>query len=130
MYESSTNKLGLSSDEYFHNVEDIPETPTEIKAYVPKLMPKIEMGDAPKTDIKLYINRSIFANSSDCAVVQTPLVCNGQNFVTLKPFGNERPNYRGKAVLENGKYIVKRGNTFIMSVLHGDILNMYFTSKT
>lgn len=130
LYGSAIDRLSISTDEYFNNVEDIPETPTEIKAYVPKLMPNIQLGDKADNNIKLYINRSIFVNASDCSVMQTPTVINGQNYVTLKPFGNERPNFRAKAVLKDGAYIVEKHNQFIASILHGDILNMYFTSKT
>lgn len=130
LYASAIDTLKLSNEEYFMNVEDIPETPTEIKAYIPKLMPDIQMGDQANTTIKRYINRSIFVNASECAVSQTPTVINAQNFVTLKPFENERPNFRKKAVIENGIYIVKKHNKFIASILHDDILNMYFTSKT
>ena len=130
LYSSAIDRLKISTEEYVNNVEDIPETPMEIKAYIPKLMPQIQMGEEANASIKLYINRGVFANASDCSVMQTPTVINGQNFVTLKPFGNERPNFRKKAVLKDGAYIVEKHSQFIASVLHGDILNMYITSKT
>ena len=66
LYSSAIDRLKISTEEYFNNVEDIPETPTEIKAYIPKLMPQIQMGEEANTSIKLYINRGVFANASDC----------------------------------------------------------------
>ena len=65
LYASAIDTLKLSNEEYFMNVEDIPETPTEIKTYIPKLMPNIQRGDQANTTIKRYINRSIFVNASE-----------------------------------------------------------------
>ena len=130
LYSSTTTVFSVSNEEYFINVEDISETPTEIKAYFPKLMPNIKGDSGIDTSIKLRIDKSIFANASECAVIQTPSIINGQNFITIKPFENERPNFRAKATLDsNGNYMVKKNNKFIATVLHGDIQNMYFTGR-
>ena len=129
MYEQSLNKYEVKSGEYCVNVEDIPETPTEIKAYIPKLMPNIELGDGAKDDIKYTVNESIFINSSQCRVSGIEPVMTGQNYVTLKPYGNEYPNFRSKAELVGDEYIVPKHNTFILEVQHDDIRSMFFTGK-
>lgn len=130
MYSSSSKHFALNTEEKFMNVEDIAETPETIKAYFPKLMPKIEMGEAANTSIKLQIDRGIFVNASDCAVCNTPSVVNGQNYITLSPHSNERPNYRAKAELRNNVYIVPKHSTFIAEILNDDIQSIFFTGKT
>ena len=130
LYSSAVEQLKIGSYEYFDTVEDIPETPTEVKAYFPKLMPHIALGDAPTTGINLYINRNIFANAPECAVMTTVTVAKGQNYLTIKPYSNERPNFRSKAVFENDRYVVKKHTRFIASVMNGDISRMYITSRS
>lgn len=118
--------ISLNTKEQFKNVEDIPETPETIKAYIPKLMPKVELGNEAKTDIHHPINRNAFANASDCSVKCSTMV-KGQNFITLRPRDNEYPNFRSKAVFENGVYIVKKHADFILEVMHEDINDLRFT---
>lgn len=130
IYDSSTKQFSLNTEEYFQNVEDIPETPETIKAYIPKLMPKIQLGEGPNTKIKLQINRSIFINDNGCSIHITRRVIDGQNFVTLPHHPNERPNFRAKSELRAEGYIVPKHSTFIMGILHDDIQNMYFTGKS
>lgn len=129
MYERSLNKYEIKSGEYCMNVEDIPETPKEIKAYIPKLMTNIELGEEAIDDIKYVADINIFANDSSCRVSGAKAVLTGQNFVTLKPYGNEYPNFRSKAELIDGEYIVPMHNTFILEVQHDDIRSMFFTGK-
>lgn len=129
MYQESVNSYQITSGEYCMNVEDIPETPEEIKAYIPKLMTNIEIGDGPVEDIKISVNPSIFVNGSGCKVVGVEPVLTAQNFVTLKPYGNEFPNFRSKAENMGGEYIVPKHNKFILEVQHNDIRSMYFTGK-
>ena len=129
MRETMVSSYELNVGEYFMNVEDIPETPEEIKAYIPKLMPSIEMGEEAKTDIKYITNPSIFVNSGECKVHGLKPVIDGQNFVTLKHYNNEYPNFRAKAEFRDGEYIVPKHNTFTLEVQHGDIHSMYFTGK-
>ncbi|MCM1220482.1 MAG: hypothetical protein NC548_38950 [Lachnospiraceae bacterium] len=127
LFQSLTSALKLNPKETFLNVEDIPETPTEIKAYIPKLMPKIPLGDGPVTNIKYTSDDTIFINASDCKIVATPSVVNGRNFIVVKPRDNEYPNFRSKAIYEGGRYIVKKHNQFTMEVLHEDIADIRFT---
>lgn len=129
MKEGLVNSYELNAGEYFINVEDIPETPETIKAYIPKLMPNIELGDGPVTNIKWICNPSIFINASECKVKGIKPVISGQNFVTLHHYANEFPNFRSKAELVDGEYIVRKHNTFTLEVQHDDIDNMYFTGK-
>ena len=111
------------------NVEDIPETPEEMKAYIPKLMTNIDLGDDAIDDLKYIANVNIFINDSKCKVSGASPVLTGQNFVTLKPYGNEYPNFRSKAELRGDEYIVPKHNTFILEVQHDDIRSMFFTGK-
>lgn len=129
MYEQSIKPYQISSGEYCLNVEDIPETPEEMKVYIPKLMTEIELGEGVIEDIKLVTNPCIFANASSCRVDGIAPVLTGQNFVTLKPYGNEFPNFRSKAENIDGAYIVPMHNKFILEVQHDDIRSMYFTGK-
>lgn len=131
LYDQAIQKLKLNTDEYIRNVEDIPETPATMKAHIQKLMPNIPIGEGPITNIKLQINHGIFVNAKDCKLPNTKSVLNGQNFVTLKPFNNERPNFRSKAKLNSdGEYIVEKHNQFIATILHEDIGNIYFTGRS
>lgn len=127
IYNLLTSALKLNPKEIFINVEDIPETPTEIKGYIPKLMPKIPLGDGPIDNIKYVCDDSVFINAPDCKVIKTPSVINGRNYFIIKPRDNEYPNFRSKAVFENGRYIVKKHSTFTMEVLHEDISDIRFT---
>jgi len=129
MFTTLTSALKLSVEEYFKNIEEIPETPDEIKAYIPTLMPLIPMGD-PKTDIKETIDRSIFCNAKDCSVTNTPTIINTQNFITLKPYPNEFPNFRQKAIFKDGVYKVPKGEVFLLSVVGEDLEGLYFTGKS
>ena len=129
MNETQLSEYQIESGEYFINVEDIKETPEEIKAYIPKLMPQVELGESPKTNIMFPINPSIIVNDPKCKVHGIAPVLIGQNFITLKPYGNERPNFRSKAELRNGEYIVPKHNKFVLEVQHHDIDSMYFTGK-
>lgn len=129
MKEGLINSYELNTGEYFLNVEDIPETPETIRAYIPKLMPNIEMGEGPATNIKWVCNPSIFINSSECKVNGIKPVISGQNFVTLHHYANEYPNFRSKAEFVDGEYIVRKHNTFTLEVQHDDIDSMYFTGK-
>lgn len=130
MYSTATTSYGLSdSGEYLVNVEDIDETPEEIKAYVPKLMPKIPLDNKARNDFKISVNPSIFVNASDCPISGITPVITGQNYLTLKPYGNQRPNFRSKAIKKGGKYIVEKHNKFVLEILHNDIGNMFFTGK-
>ena len=130
MYNSATSSYNLSdSGEYLVNVEDIPETPTTIKSYIPKLMPNISLGNKAIDNLKVTVNTSIFVNSSECKVSGTSPVLTAQNFITLKPYGNQYPNFRSKAVKIDGVYKVKNHNKFVLEILHNDIRNMYFTGK-
>lgn len=130
MYDSAINKYGLSdSGEYLINVEDIDETPEEIKAYIPKLMPKVSLGDKAEDNIKISVNTNIFTNSPECPITGVSPLTIGQNYITVKPYDNQRPNFRSKAVKKGNKYIVKKHNKFVLEMLHGDIGNMHFTGK-
>lgn len=129
MYEQSLNKYEIKSGEYCMNVEDIPETPEEMKAYIPKLMTNIDLGDDAIDNLKYIANVNIFINDSKCKVSGASPVLTGQNFVTLKPYGNEYPNFRSKAELRGDEYIVPKHNTFILEVQHDDIRSMFFTGK-
>ena len=127
LFNTLTSALKLNPKETFVNVEDIPETPTEIKGYIPKLMPKIPLGEGPIDNLKYPIDDSVFLNASDCKVIATPRVVNGRNYLIIRPRDNEYPNFRSKAVFENGRYIVKKHSTFTMEVLHEDIADIRFT---
>ena len=130
MYGSATTQYGLSdSGEYLVNVEDIDETPTEIKAYIPKLMPNVKLVDKADNNIKTSVNPSIFVNAPECAITGVQPISIGQNYITLKPYGNQRPNFRSKSVKKNGKYMVEKHDKFVLEILHNDIGNMYFTGK-
>lgn len=129
MYKQSLSNYEIKSGEYCMNVEDIPETPEEIKAYIPKLMTNIELGESAIEDIKFMVNPSIFINSSKCKVDGVECVLTGQNYVTLKPYGNEYPNFRSKAEKRGNEYVVPLHNTFILEVQHDDIRSMFFTGK-
>lgn len=130
MYNSATNRYGLSdSGEYLINVEDIEETPEEIKAYIPKLMPKVQLGDKAEDNIRILVNPNIFTNAPDCAITGVSQLTIGQNYITVKPYKNQRPNFRSKAKKKGDKYIVEKHNKFVLELLHNDIGNMYFTGK-
>lgn len=136
MYDSAINKYGLSDNgEFFINVEEfMEESPETIKAYIPKLMPNISLGESAVTDIKILVNPSIFVNAPDCAVTGIDPIVNGQNYLTLSPYGNQSPNFKAKMVTkekETGEIYqaVEKHNKFLMEILHGDIGNMYFTDK-
>ena len=133
MYNSAMSSYSLSdSGEYFLNVEDIDVSPKTIKAYIPKLMPKIKMGESAVDNTKVSVNPSIFVNAPDCAISGVSPVITTQNYITLKPYDNQHPNFQSKAVLvdkDTNKYIVKKHHKFVMEILHGDIGNMYFTEK-
>lgn len=129
MYQQYAESYQIRSGECCINVEDIAETPEEIKAYIPKLMPNIELGEEAVTDLKYDANPCIFANGSGCKVDGIEPVMTGQNFVTLKPYGNEFPNFRSKAENLDGEYIVLKHNKFILEVQHNDIRSMFFTGK-
>ena len=130
MYDNATKKYQISDNgECFLNVEDIEETPQSIKSYIPKLMPNIPLGDCAVSNIKLPINLSIFQNSKDCAITGIRQILNCQNYLTIKPYDNQHPNFRKKAIEKNGKLVVEKHNKFILEVLHGDIGNMHFTDK-
>lgn len=129
MYESSLGAYQLSTGEYFLNVEDIPETPETIKAYIPKLMPNIELGEEANTNIKWTANPSIFINDPECKVTGLTSVLTGQNFITVGHYANEYPNFRSKAVFKDGEYIVEKHNKFALEVQHDDTDSMYFTGK-
>lgn len=136
MYESAINSYELSdSGEFLLNVEDIPESPNEIKGYIPKLMPNISLGKEAKDNIKIVTNPSIFVNAPDCKIQGIQSVINSQNYITVKPYPNQKPNFKNK--LSNvqddprkpSKYMVKKHSKFLLEILHGDIGNMYFTDK-
>lgn len=133
MYSSAISSYSLSdSGEYFLNVEDIDITPKSIKAYIPKLMPNIKMGEKAEDNRKVSANPSIFVNAPECAVTGTATILTAQNYMTIYPYKNQQPNFKSKAILvdkDSQKYIVKKHNKFILEVLHGDIGNMYFTEK-
>lgn len=129
MYQQNVDEYQVKSGEYCLNVEDIPETPEEIKAYIPKLMPNIELGEEADDTIRYLINPSIVVNGSGCRIDGIKPILTGQNFVTLKPYGNEFPNFRNKAVNMGGEYIVEKHNKFVLEVQHDDIRSMYFTGK-
>lgn len=129
MYEQSLNKYEVKSGEYCTNVEDILETPETIKAYIPKLMPNISLGESAIDNLKYTVNPNIFVNGSSCKVVGIETIMTGQNYVTLKPYGNEYPNFRSKAENRGGVYIVPKHNTFILEVQYDDIRSMFFTGK-
>lgn len=129
MYKQSVSEYQIHSGEYCLNVEDIPETPEEIKAYIPKLMPNIEIGDGANDEIKIMVNPNIFINGDACKVTGVKPVLTAQNYVTLKPYGNEFPNFRDKAVEMDGEYIVPKHERFILEVQHDDIRSMFFTGK-
>lgn len=133
MYNSAISDYSLSdSGEYFLNVEDIEVSPKSIKAYIPKLMPNIEMGEKAIDNMKVSINPSIFVNAPECTVTGVSPTATSQNYLTLKPYNNQQPNFKSKAILidkDTNKYIVKKHNKFVMEILHGDIGNMYFTEK-
>lgn len=133
MYSSATSSYSLSDNgEYFLNVEDIDVMPKSIKAYIPKLMPNIKIGENAEDNRKVSVNPSIFVNAPDCAVTGTSPVLTAQNYMTISPYKNQQPNFKSKAVLvdkDAQKYVVKKHNKFVLEILHGDIGNMYFTEK-
>lgn len=129
MYENSIDQHKLDSSEYFINVEDIPETPETIKAYIPKMMPDIELGEGPIENIKLTTNPSIFVNAPECKVSGLKPVLTGQNFITIGHRSNDYPNFRSKAEYVNGQYIVRKHNKFLLGMQHHDIGSMYFTGS-
>lgn len=130
MFTTLTKALNLKSEEYFKNLEEIPETPESIKAYVPTLMPLIPLGEEPKEDIKMSINQSIFCNDKGCSIMSTPSVINAQNYITLYPYPNEYPNFRGKSTVKDGAYVVEKHSTFILSVVGEDLDTLYFTGRS
>lgn len=129
MLQQSTNELQLTGGEYCINVEDVPETPEEMRVHIPKLMPDIELGEEAIEDLKFVVNPSILINSPACQVDGIKPVLTGQNFLTIKPYGNEYPNFRSKAEETEEGYMVPKHNKFALEVQHGDINNMYFTGK-
>lgn len=135
MYDSAINPYGLSDNgEYFLNIEDIPEDPEEIKAYVPKLMPNIPLGSSAINNEKVIVNTSIFVNAPDCPIHGVSSIIDKQNYLTIKPYPNQKPNFRKKAVNiaredEPPIYVVKKHNKFLLELLHGDIGHMYYTEK-
>lgn len=133
MYGTATTPYGLSGNgEYFMNVEDIDVSPKEIKAYIPKLMPQIKMGNKADNNRKVTVNTSIFINAPDCAVVGVEPVLTAQNYLTIPHYKNQQPNFKAKAVLvdkDKEIYKVKKHTKFMLEILHDDIGNMYFTEK-
>lgn len=129
MFQTSVDNYQITSGEYCINVEDVPETPEEMRVYIPKLMPGIELGEEAVEDLKFVINPSILINAPSCKVVGIEPVLTGQNFVTLKPYGNEYPNFRSKAEETEEGYMVPKHNQFVLEVQHGDINSMFFTGK-
>lgn len=128
--ESALTTLQLRNEERFQNVEDILETPEEIKAYFLKLMPNIDIGEGPVQTLELRVDQNVFCNASACAVVGASTPIKGQNFITLKPFPNERPNFRAKAQLIDGVYKVPKHSEFIATVMESDPNQMHFGSKS
>ena len=129
MLQQSTNELQLTGGENCINVEDVPETPEEMRVHIPKLMPDIELGEEAIEDLKFVVNPSILINAPACQVDGIKPVLTGQNFLTIKPYGNEYPNFRSKAEETEEGYMVPKHNKFALEVQHGDINNMYFTGK-
>lgn len=129
MFQTSVDNYQITSGEYCINVENVPETPEEMRVYIPKLMPGIELGEEAVEDLKFVINPSILINAPSCKVVGIEPVLTGQNFVTLKPYGNEYPNFRSKAEETEEGYMVPKHNQFVLEVQHGDINSMFFTGK-
>lgn len=129
--EAALVSLQLRKEELFVNVEDIQETPETIKAYFLKLMPNIELGDKANQNIVIRCNKRVFANAPECAVADTIDSLRGQNYITLKPFDNERPNFRAKAKFDEtkGEYIVPQHSQFIATVLNDNPNDMRFTAK-
>ena len=129
MAEGFGNSYSIDTGELFYNVEDIPEEPETIKAYIPKLMVNIDLGEGPVTNIKWTCSPSMFVNSPECRVNGVKSVVSGQNFITLHHHNNEHPNFHDKAELVDGKYVVRKHNKFSLEIHNDDIDNMHFTGK-
>lgn len=129
--QAALTALQLREDEIFTSVEKVHETPETIKSHFLKLMPNIELGEEATQDIVIKCTKRVFANAPECAVVDTVDSLKGQNYITLRPFDNERPNFRAKAELdpETGEYMVPAHSQFIATVLNEDPNNMRFTAK-
>lgn len=129
--EAALTALQLREEELFVSVEKVHETPETIKGYFLKLMPNIELGEEATQEILIKCTKRVFANASDCAVVGAVDSLKGQNYITVKPFDNERPNFRAKAELdpETGEYMVPAHSQFIATVLNANPNDMRFTAR-
>ena len=117
----------IKENEYFYNLTIISPRPSVIKANIPKLMPKIPLGN-PSTSIGT-INRSIFCNASDCRPSPSTTI-RKQNYVTLHHHKHEQPDYSADIdIYPPNPTLINKYHKFILNILHGDIRQMYFSTK-
>ena len=120
-------KFTIKENEYFYNLVIIKPMPETIIANIPKLMPTIPLGK-PKKETKT-INLSIFCNAPECRPVVSPTT-KIQNYVTLHHHKHEHPDYSIDVDYPMGKpTLINRYHKFILNILHGDIRQMYFSTK-
>lgn len=123
----SNMSFEIKENEYFYNLTIIDPRPSVIKANIPKLMPQIPIGK-PKTSMGT-INRSIFCNASSCKPSPSTTI-QKQNFVTLHHHKHEQPDYSADVdIYPPTPTLINKYHKFILNILHGDIRQMYFSTK-
>ena len=117
----------IKENEYFYNLTIIGPRPSTIKANIPKLMPKIPLGN-PSSSVG-SINKSIFCNANECRPSPSSTI-RKQNYVTLHHHKHEQPDYSADIdIYPPAPTLIDKYHKFILNILHGDIRQMYFSTK-
>lgn len=119
--QSTTFGFQINNNEYFYNLTTTGYAPKSMKAFIPKLMAKINGGNyaAPATS-KFSISSAMFCNGKECKVMMAPKIMTQQNFVTITPAPNKSPSFYGKT---GGR--VPPGTKLMLEVVNKDIRRMY-----
>lgn len=121
MYNNTVDSYSINQKEYCYNLEDMGINPNSMKAYIPVLMPRIQRS-TPKEQTKSLTTLSI-CNAPECYPHIDKKV-HVQNYITLNRYPGETTAIEHKSA---DSHTIPAGSKFIVDILHGDILTMYFT---
>lgn len=114
-----SNEYVINDREYFYNLNSPYYCPKSILANIPKLMPKIPIGE-PKV-VKASISSTMFCNAKECKP-QPPNIIDVQNYVTLVNHSNLSPSYWSTST--NGR--MNKKVRHIVEITNKDIRQMHF----
>ena len=114
----SISDLTLSENEYCYTVKDKPYTSQTFEIRIPKFMP-LMTGLA--NSCKLYFDRNIFLNDSDCMPMPDNYILN-QNYLTI----NRAPTCTLFSK-SNDDGIIYKNTRVKCTCLNGDIKNLVIT---